>query len=137
MGKRLTTKEIRRIRRLARTMRLKDVARVVGRTHTTVEVHAKGIRPQMNKPRVSRPQHACPMCGSDRVLSNGKEEWKCNKCGHRFNKINIRPKVYKREHRKMIQLRRQELTYKEIGKLLGRHEDTVGVHVRGKVIPVK
>jgi len=131
----LSLKEITKIRRLARTMRLKDVARVTGYNHCTVERYAKGIRTPYNSGTLRRPNHPCPSCGSTRVVSNGKRDWRCQNCPRHFRKNPSYLRVSLREHNQMIQLKQQGLTYSQVAQYLNRGRRTVQIHVLGKLVP--
>ena len=131
----MSKKEIQKIRKLAKTMSLKDVAKVTGYTHTTVEKYAKGIRPRYNSGTLTRPNHPCPACGSIRVVSDGKKLWRCQSCGKKFLKYATRRIVTKRENRQMKQLSSQGMSYNKIASQLNRDKRTVSRHIRGLIIP--
>jgi DNA-binding CsgD family transcriptional regulator len=131
VGKKLTAKEINLINKLAKTMRLKDVSKVTGYGYNTVLKYAKGVRPKYNIGNKTRPNNPCPSCGSIRIVSNGKDNWKCQSCGRRFRKVMKQRRVGLKEHNRMIQLKKQGLSYAEVAKSLNRHRRTVIYHVQG------
>lgn len=135
MTKKLTNQQIRRIRRLAKTMRLKDVAKTTGYGRSSVERYAKGIRQQMNVPRIKRPKHPCPSCSSIRVVSQGKKEWQCKVCGRYWRKNPKFLRVSLREHNQMIQLKKRGLSYSQIAKILKRSRRVVIDHSLGRIVP--
>ena len=140
MGKKIDPKEISRIRNLAKSHTLKDVAKLTGFAKQTVEKHAKGIRPRMNRRHISKQNSPpCPACGSTHVWSNGKEEWKCGDCKARWAKRTKtrQIKIRKKEHDEFIELKQRGLSYSKIAGKLGRDRSSVIRHVTGKILPRK
>jgi len=133
--RKLSNTEIKRIRNLARTMKLADVAKVTGWSQGTVDRYAKGIRPQ-RRPKITRPNHPCPSCSSIRVVSNGRKSWGCMSCGRYWRKQPVWIRVSLREHNHILQLRKQGKKIREIAVQVQRGRGTVIHHLQGRVVPI-
>ena len=131
----LSTKEIKKIRRLAKTMRLKDIAQKTRYGYNTVLKYAKGIRPRYNSGTLTRPNNPCPACSSIRVVSDGMKNWRCQTCGRKWRKNSRYSFVTLKEHNEMIRLKGQGSSYSQIAKTLKRARHTIIDHVLGRILP--